>query len=203
LGKREQYAEETRQAIITAARRAFAEKGYAKTRVEDIAGLAGVAAITVYSSVGGKSGIARLLVDIWTDSPIRSVARERISECEDPVEVLRIAADMTRRMREQYADIIYTLHDAAPYDEVVARSLEKATQRYRDSCRLIAERLAKTRGLKAKVTVQQATDILWFYFGYWSWYSLHNENGWSYSTSEKWLLSAARNALLKPALIQD
>jgi AcrR family transcriptional regulator len=203
LGKREQYAEETRQTIISAARQAFAEKGYAKTRVEDIARLAGVATITVYSSVGGKSGLARLLIDIWTSAPTRTLARERILKCEDPTEILRIVATMSRQMREQYADIIYTLHDAAPYDEVLARSLDEAALRYRDSCRLIVERLAKTKGLKANVTRQKATDILWFYFGFWSWYTLHDENGWGYERSEKWLLSAARSALLKPDLIQD
>src|ERR1700689_3819175 len=42
-GRRQEYAEVTRQAIVSAARRLFAEKGYFSTRVEDIAAEARVA----------------------------------------------------------------------------------------------------------------------------------------------------------------
>lgn len=201
LRKREQYAAETRQAIVGAARRIFAERGYAKTRVEDIAKEAGVAAITVYTTVGGKSGLARLLFDIWVGSPIRSTAAERIAASEDPVSILEITADTMRRMREAYADIIYTMHDAAPHDPVVAEGLEKATSRYRGSCLMVAERVKETGGLQEDMPVQKAGEILWFYFGYWSWYTLHNENGWSYEACERWLLASAKSAILKPHLI--
>jgi AcrR family transcriptional regulator len=201
LGRREQYAEETRQAIVCAARRIFAERGYAKTRVEDIAKEAGVAAITVYTTVGGKSGLARFLFDIWVGSPIRNAAAERIAVSEDPVAILEITADTMRRMREEYADIIYTMHDAAPHDPVVAEGLEKATTRYRASCLMVAERVKETGGLREDLTAQEAGEILWFYFGYWSWYTLHNENGWSYEASERWLLASAKRAILKPRLI--
>ena len=63
MNLRKQYAEETRKSILRAARRLFAERGYVKTRVEDIAALAGVAEVTVYTSAGGKSGILQALVE--------------------------------------------------------------------------------------------------------------------------------------------
>jgi AcrR family transcriptional regulator len=201
LGKRAQYAEETRQSIIRAARQVFAENGYAKARVEEIAKSAGVAAITVYTSVRGKRGLAQLLFDIWVGSPIRAAGAEQIAASSDPVEILDITARVMRRMREEYADIIYTMHDAAPHDSAVAEGLQKATERYQGSCRWVAERIKETGGLRDGLSVDEAGEVLWFYFGYWSWYTLHNENGWSYERSEAWLLAAVRSAILKVDLV--
>ena len=58
--RRARQAEETREAILAAARRLFAARGYAATSMGDIAAEAGVALQTVYSSVGGKSALHRL-----------------------------------------------------------------------------------------------------------------------------------------------
>ena len=47
-------AEATRLAIVDAAGRLFAERGYAATSIEDVAGAAAVGRATVFNSVGGK-----------------------------------------------------------------------------------------------------------------------------------------------------
>jgi Bacterial regulatory proteins, tetR family len=54
--RRDDYAAATRAAIIDAARRLFAERGYFATRVEDVADLARVAPATVYAVMHGKRG---------------------------------------------------------------------------------------------------------------------------------------------------
>lgn len=46
--------------------------------------------------------------------------------------------------------------------------------------------------------VREATDILWFYLGYAGFFTLVDDNGWSYSKAEKWLLAAVSQALLAP-----
>jgi AcrR family transcriptional regulator len=164
--------------------------------VDDIAEQAGVAPVTVYTSVGGKRGILRALVDVWTTSPIRNKAAARIAVETDPETILKDVAVTMRRMREEFADIIYAMHDAAPFDASVADALAIATERYRGSCRMVATRLHTLDGLKSGVAIERAADLLWFYFGYWSWFTLHSENGWSYKTAEKWLFQAAKEALL-------
>jgi hypothetical protein len=131
-------------------------------------------------------------------SPIRNAAAERIAACNNPREILKITARTMRLMRETYADIIYTMHDAAPFDSVIDESLRKATERYRGSCLWVAERIKETGGLRDGLPVQEAGEILWFYFGYWSWYTLHNENSWSYESSEAWLHEAVQRAIMKP-----
>jgi AcrR family transcriptional regulator len=197
MSLRKQYAEETRKSILRAARTLFAERGYVKTRVEDIATLAGVAAVTVYTSAGGKSGILQALVDIWTTSPIRSAATESIQLSQDPLQVMAIAGRIVCSMREEFADIIYAIQDAAPYNDAVATNLKIATQRYRGSCLMIAEKLESLGALRSDLSVTRARDVLWFYFGYWSLFTLHDENEWSYADAERWLIDAASHAILK------
>jgi len=47
------------------------------------------------------------------------------------------------------------------------------------------------------MSVETAADIFWFFFGYWSYYTMHNENGWPYDRAEKWLATTAQDALLQ------
>jgi hypothetical protein len=91
----------------------------------------------------------------------------------------------------------YFMQDAAPHDPEVRRSLAVATGRYRNFFMVIAEHMAKLDYLRPELTLQDAADLFWFYFGYWGYYTLHNENGWAYERAEKWLSKAAQSALLK------
>src|SRR6201996_2353254 len=66
--RREEYADQTRAAVIAAARQLFAENGFFQTKVEEIAKLGRVSPATVYAQCGGKQGLLRLLMDSWTQS---------------------------------------------------------------------------------------------------------------------------------------
>jgi hypothetical protein len=44
-----------------------------------------------------------------------------------------------------------------------------------------------------------AVDVLWFYFGYASYFTLHDDNGWSYARAERWLADQACRELLGSA----
>ena len=194
--RRQEYAQQTQLAILSAARKLFAEQGYGPTRVEEIAKLARVAPVTVYSASGGKSGLLRSLMDIWSAAPIIGKSLHSIQALRDPVAVLELVASVVRSMREEFADIIHVLLDAAPHDQAVAESLEIATARYRQSFVTVAQHLAALHALKQHVSTEEAAETLWFYFGYWGFYTLHIENGWTYDKAEKWLFSASRQALL-------
>jgi hypothetical protein len=62
---------------------------------------------------------------------------------------------------------------------------------------LVAQRLANAGALKPDVSVVAAADILWFYFGYSSYFTLTDENGWSLVEAEKWLLCQVSAAVLR------
>ena len=195
--RRQMYAEQTRAAIIAAARRLFAEQGYAQTKVEEIARAAQVAPITVYSAVGGKLGILRTLMEIWSATPKNDELLNHVLAQREPRAVIACLAAGVRSLREEFGDIAYFMQDAAPHDPDVHKSLEVATCRYREFFVHVVEHLANLGSLRPDLTSRDAADICWFYFGYWGFYTLHNENGWPYERAEAWLCDMATAALLK------
>ena len=194
--RRQEYAQATRQAIVDTARRLFAERGYFATRVEDIATEARVAPATVYAVTGGKQGLLIELITTWTSDPIVAATISHIQASRDPTGVVREVAAASRQMREQFADIMRVMLTTAPHDAAVAAQMEKATSVYRAAFVPVAEQLDKLRALRRGIDVAQAVDVLWFYFGYGSYFTLHDENGWSYERAERWLADQACRELL-------
>src|ERR1700754_5014641 len=67
--RREEDADQTRVAVIAAARQLFADNGFFQTKVEQIAKLSRVSPATVYAQCGGKQGLLQSLMDNWTQAP--------------------------------------------------------------------------------------------------------------------------------------
>ena len=194
--RREEYAQATRQAIVDGARKLFAERGYFATKVDDIAAEARVAPATVYAVTRGKRGLLEELIRIWTTDPIVETTITHIGTSRNPTEIIRELASGARQMREQFADVIRLLLTTAPHDREVAAQLDSATRVYRNALVPFAQRLSDLGALRADLDVAQAVDLLWFYFGYWSLFTLHDDNGWSYDRAEQWLADQACRALL-------
>ena len=204
MTRRDEYAQATRQAILDAARKLFAERGYFATKVDDIAAKARVAPATVYAVTGGKYGLLTELIRIWTTDPVVEATTSHMLEMNDPVAIIRELAGGSRRMREQYADIVRVMLNTAPHDEAVARALKTATSVYRKAFIPVAERLLKLGVLRPGLDIAAAVDLFWFYFGYTSYFTLHDENGWSYEQAEHWLGDrACRDLLTDPGVPRD
>lgn len=189
----------TRQAILTAARRLFAEKGYFATRVEDIAAEARVAPATVYAVTGGKYGLLKSLVDLWQSSPVIAATMDELLSLDDPAQVIWVLSARTRQIREEYGDIITTVLATAPNDQAVFGILGQVIGNYRGAINRISQHLADLKGLRPGIDVQFATDVLWFYFGFPGLSAMHDDNGWSYDDAEKWLADEATRAVLADA----
>lgn len=196
-GRRQEYAEATRQAILDAARRLFAEKGFFATRVEDIAAEARVSPATVYAVGGGKQGLMQKLIDLWATAPSIRATDEDILRLTDPVAILRLVSARARGMREDYGDIMRTIVASAPNEPSIAAFTRQANVVYRDALTRIAQRLADLGALRDGVDVTRATDILWLYFGYAGLFVMHDDNGWSWDEAEKWLADQAIHAVLR------
>ena len=67
---------------------------------------------------------------------------------------------------------------------------------YRAALAPIAERLVQLGGLRPGIEAADVVDLLWFYFGYASYFTLTDDNGWSYEHAERWLGGQATTALL-------
>ncbi len=197
LSRREEYAEATKQAILDAARLLFAEQGYFATKVDEIASRARVSPATVYAVCGGKQGLLRKLMDIWTTDPIVALTIESVRARSDGREIVDAVAAACRRMREMYGDVMRVMLATAPHDQFVSDILAVTTQRYRDAFKPMARHLLDLGALRAELDLQGALDIFWFYFGYSGLNTLHDENGWTYDRAERWLGEQASRALLR------
>jgi AcrR family transcriptional regulator len=196
MTRRQEYAEATRQAILTAARTLFAQRGYFATRVEDIAAEARVAPATVYAVIGGKSGLVAELINIWTTDPIVEATLANIAASRSGSGVIDEVAAASRRMREDFSDIMRVLLTTAPHDQRVRSQLQSATRIYRAALVRVAERLAALGALREGIDTAHAVDVLWFYFGYSSYFTLLDDNGWSYDRAQDWLAEQASRELL-------
>jgi AcrR family transcriptional regulator len=194
--RRAEYAEATRRAIVDAARELFAQSGYVGTKVDDIAAAARVAPATVYAVTGGKQGLLRTLVDEWTEAPEVGEAYREIAALDDANAIVGTVASLTRRMRGDWGDVMRIMLSTAPLDEAAAAGLREATKRYRAGLHAAALRLADLGALRPGVTVGEATDLLWFFFGYASFFTLTDDNGWSAERAECWLRDTAAASLL-------
>src|SRR4051812_22307288 len=75
--RRAEQAAETRRAVLAAARELFTLQGYAGTTVAQIAARAGVAADTVYATVGRKPTLLRELVETAISGSAQAVPAEQ------------------------------------------------------------------------------------------------------------------------------
>src|SRR3954469_21596659 len=134
---RERRAQLTHDEILRAARRLFAERGYARTNVRDIARAAGVSAQTVYDSVGSKQQLVARLNDlIDTEAGVAAIARAA-AESDDPREVAATSARITRSILERCGDIIHSLVSGAPAEPALAAALADGQRRHLDGARRV------------------------------------------------------------------
>ena len=63
VGKRAQMMEETRAKLVAAARRAFSEKGYADTSMDDLTAAVGLTSGALYHNFGDKRGLLAAVVE--------------------------------------------------------------------------------------------------------------------------------------------
>ena len=196
VSRRAEYAEATRRAIIAAARELFVERGYTATKVDQVAALARVSPATVYAVAGGKQGLLHTLVDDWTQAPEVDEAYRAIEASDTADGVLDIVASTCRRMRSDWGDVMKIVLATAPLDETAAATLRTATDRYRAGTLLAARRLADLGALKPGLRIDDANDMLWFYFGYSRFFTLMEDNAWSADRAEEWLREMAAIAVL-------
>jgi len=85
IDRREQMAQQPRGDILRAARRLFAERGYAATSINDIAEEAGVAIQTIYARLGSKRGLLLALIDLIDEEAGVGPLAEEVTSAAKPL----------------------------------------------------------------------------------------------------------------------
>lgn len=203
--RRREQAAATRQTILEAAERLFAERGYVGTSVAEIADAAGVALKTVYAVFGTKAEVLRGLWNLrmrGDDEPVPMAERpwfREIVEEPDPRQRLALVAHNARIVRERTGELMEIVRQAAPADEQIAALWERFQREfYEVGMRGVTETLERDGVLAAELT--SATDILWTLNHPDVYLLLVRQRGWSPEAYERWLADALCTQLLRDDL---
>jgi AcrR family transcriptional regulator len=190
---RERQAALTRGAVLAAARRLFAESGFASTAVRPIAQAAGVSVQTLYAIFGSKQGILIALVETIREQTDAPALWTKIAASDDPDEIIRIAAHLRRQVLERCGDIVATFREGAAGDPEVAASYAEGQARSRQGIARMCTRLGQ---LGVRVDSRSADQVAALFAA-----EVYEEltgprSGWSPDAYEDWLANVLRAALL-------
>jgi AcrR family transcriptional regulator len=193
---RQRQAEHTRRRILAAARKLFAEKGYAATSVADLAAEADVSVPTLYASVGTKAQLARALVEFVYEEGgvLENDAWQR--QATTPQELLRRNMHLVRELNEKCGDIMRAARSAAHSEPDMVPVVEAGDGYHRDGEYAIAAALAQMGGLREGVTAERAGAVITVLASSASIDQLVLEHGWTYDEVESWLVRTLTELLL-------
>ncbi|MFE0450214.1 TetR/AcrR family transcriptional regulator [Streptomyces sp. NPDC058914] len=192
---RQQAAARTRAEILRCATNLFAERGYGRVTVADIASATGVAAKTVFASVGSKSDMLNQIVDQGVVASDYEVTMRTVLTLREPEAVLEALAHGTRAGNEGQFQVHEAIRAALPVHENGEALWERATSAYREALRTAAHHL-HTLTPPPDCPEEETAGLLWFWFGPTGWRTLVVENGWSWDRAEAFLLRTAVATLL-------
>jgi AcrR family transcriptional regulator len=197
--RRAQQAQTTRRDILRAARRLFADRGYAATSMSDIAGAAGVAVQTIYASCGSKRELVLALVDTIDEEADVATIADRLAASDEPEELIGLGVRITRQLNERCGDIISALLSAAPVEPDAAAAAEDGKQRHRDGSARTAHRLDELGALRDGLTADGAGALLATLTWRPVYAELTQEHDWTYDDCERWISSVLISSLLRAA----
>ncbi|WP_392870566.1 TetR/AcrR family transcriptional regulator [Streptomyces sp. LN499] len=191
---REQAAAQTRALILQRAAELFADRGYGRVTVADIAAAAGVAPKTVFASVGSKGDILDRIVGQGVAASGYEQAMRQVLALRTPESVLEALARGTRVGNEGQFTVHEAIRKALPVHEDGEVLWERSTAAYRDALRTAARHL-HTLTPPPPCPVEETADLLWFWFGPTGWRTMVVENGWSWDRAEDFLRHTAVTTL--------
>ncbi|MEW2635514.1 helix-turn-helix domain-containing protein [Streptomyces sp. NPDC048389] len=201
---RVEKARRTRQRMLDAAARLFAEKGWTGTTVEDIARTAEVGVQTVYFTFGSKRALLKELVDttVAGDSdPVATLERpwaRKVLDEPDPAAQLALQAAGARRILERAAPILEVVRGAATADPEIAELWQvNHEQRHAVQLHFAEALLAKAGGaLRHDYDSATAADITMTALGPETYGLLVTRRGWTPARWEQWAADALVRQLL-------
>lgn len=163
--RRDEYAEQTRRDVVDAARALFAQRGYFATTVSDIAAAARVSTGTVYQQCGGKQGLLRTLMDLWTTAPLVQQTLDAINAADTLDKALRALADSYLEFWRQFDDIVQLVVATAAHDPEAAEAMAQAILRHRTALHEIAQRVRELGGFAGTFSDEDFADITLYHYG--------------------------------------
>ena len=200
-------AENTRRAILLAARDLFTSEGYGAT-VAQVAQRAGVAVDTVYASVGRKPALVLAVIDMvlgGTDQPIPAEERDYVQQIRSAAgarEKITAYAHALTTLLPVVAPLQDALREAGRTDPSCAQAWSGLVERRAHNMRLFAQDLRRTGQLRADLDDQQVADIIWATNSA-EYFLLLAQRGWTPDQHSAHLIDLWTRTLLDPADARD
>ena len=196
--RRQRQAIQTRQEILEAAAKLFAERGFAATSIKDIAEEAGVAVQTIYSSVGSKAVLLRTVVDPMDAQAGVREQWDRIRATDDPRLMVRYGVQIVRAFadEERVGSLRAALEAAAATEPELAEVLAEGMRRHRTGTRGLVVYLAEHRHLRAGLPPDRGGSIFATVTHPTLWRSLRDDHGWTLDQIEDWMTETLVDQLL-------
>lgn len=194
----------TRRAIVAAAGELFVEHGYAATTIDAVAARAGVGRKTVFSSIGGKGALLKLVWD-WAlsgdDEPVPMVDRPAVQAMlveRDPHRLVRMWVDMVVDVGGRAAPVGAVVMSAADVDDEVHELLDTIRRESLVGATAFVTHLAGRDGLRAGVSIEKGADACWALVNSVLLHLLVSVRGWSTDEFRDWLADVVTIMLLEP-----
>jgi AcrR family transcriptional regulator len=180
-------AEETHARILATAKVLFSKRGVDHVTIDDIAKHASASVPTVYALFRSKTGILKEIIQgTFFGANYASVA-QRTKETDDPLELLRITASISRVIFDTERNEIGLMRGTSAFSPEL-KKIETRFERIRfdlqeERARLLVRKFAIAR----KLGLARVRDIMWMYTGRDIYRMLVLERGWSSDEYEEWL----------------
>ena len=194
---RQLQAQETKRRIAVAARRLFAEHGYATTSIESIAEEVGVAPRTVYAAFGTKKAILGAICDQWLEESKTFLLVQEAIAASDPEARLGLLARAARCQWEQGVDIVAMLKVAAATDAEINRMLKGWKSERRNAMEVVLSGMGEA--FRPGMDVATASAITGALTGPEIFESLVLDSGWTPDAHEAWVHRTLVDLLLAPS----
>jgi AcrR family transcriptional regulator len=199
---RDEAAQRTRRAIVTAAAALFTERGYTAASLREVAVAAGVARPTVAAAFGSKPALLRRVVDeaIAGDDEAVPVADRPwfapVWRAGDPAGVLEAYAGVCTLIGRRTARVFEVVHQAAADAPEIHELWTTLVDNRRRGARMVVDRAREAGPLRTDLADERAVDALWVLNDPALYGSLVLARGWSEDDHRQWLATQMRAALL-------
>ena len=172
----------------------FASNGYPRTTINEIAANAEVGVNTVYTVFGTKANLLATLVTDAVANPV--IACTLPAESKTGPTVIGNLAQLVRDNTERGYAIHHIGSQNARADPQIADAMHTVLTKIRHEMRRATQRLVDLGALSSDLSLDDGTDILYFYLGPPAWQSLF-DLGWSLDRAHDFLAAQTRRALLR------
>ncbi|HEY8676005.1 MAG TPA: helix-turn-helix domain-containing protein [Candidatus Dormibacteraeota bacterium] len=201
---REAHTQTTRLAVIEAAARLFADRGYVATSMDDIAKEAGVSRATVFTAVGGKAAVLKAAYDVaivGDDDPVPLPQRpwaRAVRDEPDPGRMVDGYAHMITEVSGRVASVYEAMRGAAATDGEVRALWEGMRSERRGGSAGFIGFLVARGALQVRLDRKRAADVVWVLNDPGLYHLLVHDRGWSPEQFQLWLANTLKSQLLGP-----